>query len=162
MSAGSDGGTQPRIVAEGLAEILLALERVERDEDLTYEQLLMLEATLLFGGMGLHDQHSDLRLDVDNMSYEELLALEERIGNVSTGLTPDEVVEKLTKSYYSSLDAVTASYSEEYDIKCSICQEEYEDGDELGKIDCGHGYHVQCIQQWLVQKNQCPICKAAA
>jgi hypothetical protein len=40
----------------------------------------MLEATLLFGGMGLHDQHSDLRLDVDNMSYEELLALEERIG----------------------------------------------------------------------------------
>jgi hypothetical protein len=41
---------------------------------------------------------------------------------VSTGLTPDEVVEKLTKSYYSSLDAVTASYSEEYDIKCSICQ----------------------------------------
>lgn len=53
---------------------------------------------------------------------QELLALEERIGNVSTGLTPDEVVEKLTKSYYSSLDAVTASYSEEYDIKCSICQ----------------------------------------
>ena len=34
------------------------------------QQLLMLEATLLFGGMGLHDQHSDLRLDVDNMSYE--------------------------------------------------------------------------------------------
>ncbi len=32
----------------------------------------MLEATLLFGGMGLHDQHSDLRLDVDNMSYEVL------------------------------------------------------------------------------------------
>lgn len=35
-----------------------------------FQQLLMLEATLLFGGMGLHDQHSDLRLDVDNMSYE--------------------------------------------------------------------------------------------
>jgi hypothetical protein len=33
----------------------------------------MLEATLLFGGMGLHDQHSDLRLDVDNMSYEVLI-----------------------------------------------------------------------------------------
>lgn len=35
-----------------------------------FQQLLMLEATLLFGGMGIHDQHSDLRLDVDNMSYE--------------------------------------------------------------------------------------------
>ncbi len=30
----------------------------------------MLEATLLFGGLRLRDQHSDLRLDVDNMSYE--------------------------------------------------------------------------------------------
>ena len=35
----------------------------------------MLEATLLFGGMGLHDQHSDLRLDVDNMSYEVRLLI---------------------------------------------------------------------------------------
>jgi hypothetical protein len=41
-------------------------------------------------------------------------------------------------------------------------QEEYVEGDELGKIECGHGYHVSCIQQWLMQKNQCPICKAAA
>ncbi|KAG0608896.1 hypothetical protein M758_8G141300 [Ceratodon purpureus] len=161
MSTG-DGGSQPRLVAEGLAEILMALERVERDEDLTYEQLLMLEATLLFGGMGLHDQHSDMRLDVDNMSYEELLALEERIGNVSTGLTSDAIAQKLKRTRYSSLDAVVARYSQECDIKCSICQEEYEEGDELGKIECGHGYHSQCIQQWLEQKNQCPICKAAA
>ncbi|CAM6067907.1 unnamed protein product [Sphagnum tenellum] len=146
----------------GFTQILLALERVERDEDLTYEQLLMLEATLLFGGMGLHDQHSDLRLDVDNMSYEELLALEERIGNVSTGVTAEVAAQKLKRSQYSSLDAMVAHFSEECDIKCSICQEEYVEGDELGKIDCGHGYHVSCIQQWLVQKNQCPICKATA
>lgn len=157
-----EGGPQPRLMAEGLAEILFALERVERDEDLTYEQLLMLEATLLFGGMGLHDQHSDLRLDVDNMSYEELLALEERIGNVSTGVSSEAMAQKLKKTRYSSLDAVVARYSQESDIKCSICQEEYEEGDELGKIECGHGYHSQCIQQWLVQKNQCPICKATA
>jgi hypothetical protein len=45
---------------------------------------------------------------------------------------------------------------------CLDFQEEYEDGDELGKVDCGHSYHVLCIQQWLVQKNQCPICKAPA
>ncbi|CAN5965566.1 unnamed protein product [Sphagnum jensenii] len=143
-------------------QILFALECVERDEDLTYEQLLMLEATLLFEGMGLHDHHRELRLDVDNMSYEELLALEDRIGNVSTGLTAEAVADKLKTSYYSSLNMAVARFSQEYDIKCSICQEEYEDGDELGKVDCGHSYHVLCIQQWLVQKNQCPICKAPA
>ncbi|BBM98183.1 hypothetical protein MPTK1_1g11510 [Marchantia polymorpha subsp. ruderalis] len=162
LQSPSDGEHQPRLVAEGLAEILLALERVERDEDLTYEQLLMLEATLLFGGMGLHDQHSDLRLDVDNMSYEELLALEERIGNVSTGLNPDMVNKRLKRSKYSSQAVAVSSCSQESDIKCSICQEEYEEGDDLGKIDCGHSYHVACIKQWLLQKNQCPICKASA
>jgi hypothetical protein len=82
----------------------------------------MLEATLLFGGMGLHDQHSDLRLDVDNMSYEELLALEERIGNVSTGVTAEVAAQKLKRSQYSSLDAMVAHFSEECDIKCSnVC-----------------------------------------
>jgi hypothetical protein len=100
----------------------LALERVERDQDLTYEQLVMLEATLLFGGMGLRDQHSDLRLDVDNMSYEELLALEERIGNVSTGVTFEVIHQRLKRSQYSSIDAVVDHFSEECDIKCSICQ----------------------------------------
>ncbi|KAL3700341.1 hypothetical protein R1sor_018363 [Riccia sorocarpa] len=162
LQSPSDGENQPRMIAEGLAEILLALERVERDEDLTYEQLLMLEATLLFGGMGLHDQHSDLRLDVDNMSYEELLALEERIGNVSTGLDPETVSKRLKRSKYSTRSVIISVCSQESDVKCSICQEEYEDGDELGKIDCGHSYHVACIKQWLVQKNQCPICKASA
>lgn len=43
-----------------------------------------------------------------------------------------------------------------------MLQEEYEEGDDLGKIDCGHSYHVACIKQWLLQKNQCPICKASA
>ncbi|CAK9877193.1 unnamed protein product [Sphagnum jensenii] len=157
-----NGTHPPHLVPEGLAEIISALEHVERDEDLTYEQLLMLEATLLFGGLRLRDQHSDLRLDVDNMSYEELLALEDRIGNVSTGLTAEAVAEKLKRSCYSSLDVVGAQFSQEYDTKCSICQEEYEDGDKLGKIECGHSYHALCIQQWLVQKNQCPICKATA
>ncbi|CAK9870797.1 unnamed protein product [Sphagnum jensenii] len=157
VSAG-DGTHPPRLMTEGLAEV----KCVERDEDLTYEQLLMLEATLLFEGMGLHDHHRELRLDVDNMSYEELLALEDRIGNVSTGLTVEAVADKLKTSYYSSLNMAIARFSQEYDIKCSICQEEYEDGDELGKVDCGHSYHVLCIQQWLVQKNQCPICKAPA
>ena len=53
---------------------------------------------------------------------QELLALEERIGNVSTGLTSDVIEQKLKKTRYSSLDAVVARYSQECDIKCCICQ----------------------------------------
>lgn len=41
-------------------------------------------------------------------------------------------------------------------------QEEFEEGDELGKLNCGHGYHMDCIKQWLGQKNTCPVCKSEA
>lgn len=30
----------------------------------------MLETNLLLSGLDLHDQHEDMRLDIDNMSYE--------------------------------------------------------------------------------------------
>lgn len=38
-------------------------------------------------------------------------------------------------------------------------QEEYAVGDDLGILDCGHDFHTNCIKQWLMQKNLCPICK---
>ncbi|GJN35947.1 hypothetical protein PR202_gb24765 [Eleusine coracana subsp. coracana] len=39
------------------------------------------------------DPHWDMRLDIDDMSYEELLALEERIGNVNTGLADEKILD---------------------------------------------------------------------
>lgn len=41
-------------------------------------------------------------------------------------------------------------------------QEDYEDDDEVGKLECGHFYHIHCVKQWLMQKNTCPICKTTA
>lgn len=144
---------------DGIAEILLALERIEQEEEPTYEQLLVLETNLFLGGFAFNDQHRDMRLDIDNMSYEELLALEERIGTVSTGV-PEEDLRKCLKrtSYHGFSDCV----ENEDDVKCSICQEEYADGEDVGRLSCDHRYHVECIQQWLRLKNWCPICKASA
>ena len=43
-----------------------------------------------------------------------------------------------------------------------VFQEEYVEGDELGKLDCGHDFYSTCIKQWLSHKNLCPICKNTA
>lgn len=149
---------------DGVAEMLMALERIEQDEELSYEQLLALETNMLLGSLQLYDQHRDMRLDIDNMSYEELLALEERMGTVSTAV-PEETLSKcLTITMYQnpSLDLGVDEYgNDEDEIKCSICQEEYVIGDEIGKLACNHGYHVACIEQWLRVKNWCPICKVS-
>ncbi|CAI0376433.1 unnamed protein product [Linum tenue] len=150
---------------DGIAEVLLALERIEQDEELTYEQLLVLETNLFLSGLNFHDQHRDMRLDIDNMSYEELLALEERMGTVSTAVKEDELSDCLKTSIYQlvSMDGESRNLSTDMeDIKCSICQEEYGDGDELGRLRCEHEYHLNCVHQWLRLKNWCPVCKAPA
>ncbi|XP_057524044.1 uncharacterized protein LOC130803854 [Amaranthus tricolor] len=143
---------------DGIAEMLLALERIEQEEEPTYEQLLVLETNVFLGGLGFNDQHRDMRLDIDDMSYEELLALEERMGTVSTAV-PEEVLTKcLKRSIYHCIADCIENGDE---VKCSICQEEYEDGQEVGRLVCEHKYHTECINQWLRLKNWCPICKAS-
>ncbi|XWS72829.1 hypothetical protein CRYUN_Cryun02cG0074000 [Craigia yunnanensis] len=155
----------PRYNMDGIAEVLLALERIEQDEELTYEQLLVLETNLFLNGLNFYDQHRDMRLDIDNMSYEELLALEERMGNVSTALSEEALSKCLKKSIYEATsleDANVGCDGEKDDVKCSICQEEYVIGDEVGRLRCEHRYHAACIQKWLQVKNWCPTCKASA
>ncbi|XP_041989713.1 uncharacterized protein LOC121741084 [Salvia splendens] len=42
--------------------------------------------------------------------------------------------------------------------RCSICLEDYDEGDDLGILDCKHEFHKSCIEKWLLLKNTCPIC----
>jgi hypothetical protein len=43
-----------------------------------------------------------------------------------------------------------------------ISQEEYQVKDCIGTLECGHRYHAECVHQWLLVKNLCPICKTTA
>ncbi|XP_054813854.1 E3 ubiquitin-protein ligase MBR2-like [Prosopis cineraria] len=122
-----------------------------------FAEIMMLQGGLLMGGIiDSHDQFRDWRLDVDNMSYEQLLELEEKIGYVNTGLKEDEIGCHIRKVQYPFL---SESLKHHINKKCSICQEEYEGDDEVGKLNCEHNYHFECIRQWLAQKNFCPVCK---
>ncbi|KAH7441042.1 hypothetical protein KP509_03G023000 [Ceratopteris richardii] len=137
----------------------------EAHECFTYggisEQVFMWEANLILGGIPVQDQYRDLRLDIDSMSYEDLLALEESIGNVCTGLEKDAISSCLKSKLYT-INNDLAPNQENSELRCSICQVDFEEGNELGTLKCGHSHHVQCIEEWLMRKNQCPICKSSA
>ena len=49
---------------------------------------------------------------------------------------------------------------------CSICLcpfEESHDEDGVVKVlNCGHGYHPGCLDEWLFRRNVCPMCKRVA
>lgn len=43
---------------------------------------------------------------------------------------------------------------------CAICLAEYVDGDEIRVLpQCGHGFHVHCIDTWLGSHSSCPSCR---
>ncbi|XP_010498176.1 PREDICTED: probable E3 ubiquitin-protein ligase RHG1A [Camelina sativa] len=123
-------------------------------DDLT--EMMMLQNGFVMGKItDLRDHYHELRLDVDNMSYEQLLELGDRIGYVNTGLKESEIHRCLGKIKPSISHTLA-------DRKCSICQDEYEREDEVGKLNCEHSFHVHCVKQWLSRKNACPVCKKTA
>ncbi|XP_020587255.1 uncharacterized protein LOC110029343 isoform X2 [Phalaenopsis equestris] len=122
------------------------------------EQMMNFHLRVGSGRGDAYDRHSDWRLDVDNMTYEDLLELGDKIGYVSTGLREEQIASCIIKLKPSIFDI---HISTEKERKCSVCQEEYEIDDEVGKLGCDHSFHLECIKKWLLQKNACPVCKAA-
>lgn len=149
LAGGGEGRTRL------FAEIRNVLDMMRRGETLRAEDVMILDPSVIFGMADMQDQHRDMRLDVDNMSYEELLALEERIGNVCTGLSEETIMARMKQRKYVWLGKDNPLEQE----PCCICQEEYCLGEDLGTLECGHDFHTKCIKQWLGQKNLCPICK---
>ncbi|KAI3954902.1 hypothetical protein MKW92_029066 [Papaver armeniacum] len=100
-----------------------------------------------------------LTLDVDGMSYEELTELGDRIGILKRGLPKEFISSHLkTRVHTTSGD----STGEEETEICPVCQDGYVNKDKIATLDCKHEYHQNCITQWLLQNNVCPVCKGQA
>ena len=97
-----------------------------------------------------HFQRENDYPNVDDMSYEELLALEERIGNVNNGLN-DQQINKLNEFYFNK---------KKYNDLCIICQNNFKDREKVLMIPCRHVFHKDCIVPWLKNKKQFPFCKS--
>ena len=43
--------------------------------------------------------------------------------------------------------------------KCVICLDDYNHNHNIGKLECEHKFHRECIEKWLIEKTICPLCK---
>jgi len=41
---------------------------------------------------------------------------------------------------------------------CAVCLVEFEEGEELRKLPCGHKFHAPCVDRWLLRSSKCPLC----
>jgi E3 ubiquitin-protein ligase BIG BROTHER-like protein len=86
-------------------------------------------------------------IDPDQMTYEELLELEEKMGKVSKGISEEQ---------FSQLNKFEAKGAEDV---CSICYCSVKEGEELNLLPCSHYFHVDCLREWLLKEKVCPLCK---
>ncbi|KAI4345807.1 hypothetical protein L6164_012901 [Bauhinia variegata] len=46
--------------------------------------------------------------------------------------------------------------------ECSVCLNEFQEDEKLRKIpNCGHFFHIDCIDVWLLNNANCPLCRTS-
>ena len=78
----------------------------------------------------------------------------------STGLS-HALSSAFSTSAFSS--AFTSAQSSAYTVnECPICCEDYAKGDDIAwskNETCCHAYHTDCILEWLMNHDDCPMCR---
>ena len=97
-----------------------------------------------------NSNNNSLYPNVDEMTYEQILELEEQIGSISNGLS-DEEMKHLKREKYIKYKYL--------DDKCIICQYAFKELETIVVFPCNHCFHFPCIKPWLSTQHHCPLCK---
>ncbi|KAG5177072.1 hypothetical protein JKP88DRAFT_88987 [Tribonema minus] len=113
------------------------------------------------GGMGEGEEEEG---DEETpMEYDALLELGEAIGDVKQERwrlrAPAAIARLPRKRAAARSPGAAAAAACITDAKCLVCMCEYEAGEELMALPCGHDYHASCVAAWLARADACPLCK---
>jgi hypothetical protein len=87
--------------------------------------------------------------DPSDMSYENLSLLDYSRNRKANGLTFDELLQ--LRCIRFRLPSTGAS--------CSVCLEDFDEGDHAVVLKCAHRFHARCIVRWLTGHHECPNCR---
>ena len=91
-------------------------------------------------------------INVADDSFEELIFLELEEENRM-------LLEDLANEIIKTIPAHSFNTQNKDSKECTICLETYNQGDLVKTIDCGHMFHQQCIDTWLISSLKCPLCR---
>ncbi len=126
---------------------------------------------------------SEYLKDVEKLqTYERELQLLQ-IKNVVLSLLPNlvnQIVPEIVRTtvsnredleYHEEEEVIPASHIQDISNKttvsvcsepflCSICHHNVENNEVVRKINhCSHSFHISCLETWLGQHNNCPLCR---
>ncbi|KAJ3425121.1 e3 ubiquitin-protein ligase amfr [Anaeramoeba flamelloides] len=125
------------------------------------EQDLILKATILFILL-FHYFHLIHLLNSFSFSHLLLiLRLKIFFTHIQTKLDIYQEFKQTTSSILQQLKPIS---DEEYHLitkdetKCTICRSELQSQGNIKKLECNHCFHQNCLEEWLFNKNICPLC----
>jgi len=95
------------------------------------------------------------------LSYETLLRLGDRIGDVKTErwlMKSKKEIEKLPTRKFNKENIKNLDENDSK-VKCLVCQYHFDDGENVRILPCAHYFHKGCVDQWLSSKDFCPYCR---
>ena len=79
---------------------------------------------------------------------------------LSQGATKEQLNQFTAIKYYKKGDAGASSSNSNAAVEdelCTICNKNYETGDKLMTLPCGHVFHYECGKKKLEEKRTCPL-----
>lgn len=104
---------------------------------------------------------SVLNPNIDEMTYEEILELQEQIGDVKQSRWSDRADRVIAETCTLATCEEHKESGHNLENPCSICQCEFCSGERLLQLPCGHLFHYGCAHQWLKHHDTCCLCKAS-
>lgn len=79
-------------------------------------------------------------------------------GGIRHGGVTKREVKSLPIIFYS--DGIKATPGSTAGAECAICLKDFVGGDVLRVLPaCEHGFHIACVDPWLVSRSSCPTCR---
>ncbi|CAM0954996.1 unnamed protein product [Alopecurus aequalis] len=76
------------------------------------------------------------------------------------GVTARRGRDGIKRRVLRSLPVEVYGWGEVIDDVCAICLGEFVDGEKVRVLPrCAHGFHVRCVDAWLVSHGSCPTCR---
>ena len=156
----SEALARQMMAEEAMATYQMSIENLRNNADhFSEEDLAALQAAMAEEDPEEDEAGEDE--DSHEMSYDALLRLGERIGDVKDERWACVAHDKIDKIPILIFESSMAEGKDENHthVKCLICQENYEEGDELRCLPCQHCFHKDCIDTWLSTKDTCAFCR---
>ena len=108
------------------------------------------------------ERHDVADIETSPDAKEHIGEENEKIEQSLVGSMMRNSIRNVTETLTGSIGQVMGSRSA--DPECTICLEKFSTGDSISWPkygDCDHIYHTECITNWLLLHEDCPLCRVA-